>query len=255
MKKNFLPAIMCLILAFLLSGCNVTTGNNIANKYTIPGRETLFQVSTINALLAGSYDGEKTFAELKKQGDFGLGTIQGLDGEMIALDGKFYQIKVDGQVHPVSDLMKTPFAVVTFFKADESLLVEDGPVDFAVVRKSLDTLITNKKIFYAIRIDGEFESVKIRSVPAQQKPYRRLDEVIKCDQNIQQLKNVNGIMVGFWYPRYIGGINISGYHFHFITTDRKQGGHVLDCRLVKGKVEVDRTHKIHVELLTDKKFE
>lgn len=252
MKKNFLLAITGLIIAYFLSGCSVSAENKITYEQAPTNKETLFQISTINALLAGAYDGKKTFAELKKQGNFGIGFIQELDGEMIALDGEFYQIKVDGTAYPVPGLMRTPFAVVTFFDADGSLLIEDGPVDFATIRKSLDALITNKKIFYAIRIDGDFASVKIRSVPAQEKPFRKLREVLKSDQKIQQFTGVNGTMVGFWYPKYIGGINIYGYHFHFITKDRKWGGHVLDCRLVKGKVEIDRTPKIHIELFKPK---
>jgi len=251
-KKNFLLGVTGLFIAYFLSGCSVSAENKIAYEQAPTNKETLFQISTINALLAGVYDGKKTFAELKKQGNFGIGAIQGLDGELIALDGKFYQIKVDGTAYPVSNLMRTPFAVVTFFEADESLLIEDGPVDFVTIRKYLDALITNKNIFYAIRIDGDFESVKIRSVLAQDKPFRKLEEVLKSDQNIQQFTGVNGTMVGFWYPNYIGGINVYGYHFHFITKDRKRGGHVLDCRLVKGKVKIDRTPQIHIELFRPK---
>lgn len=214
-----------------------------------PDRETLFQISTMNALLAGAFDGEKTIGELKKQGDFGIGAIDRLDGEMIALDGEFYRFNVLGQASPVSDFIKTPFAAVTFFDGDESLVIENGPIDFSTFRKSMDAMITNKDIFYAIRIKGEFESLVIRGVPAQKKPYRKLGEVLKDEQQIKDFHNLKGTMVGFWYPRYVGGINIPGYHFHFITKDRKRGGHVLDCRLITGKIWIDRTRKIHIELL------
>ena len=61
----------------------------------------LFQASTIGALLDGAYDGDVTFAELAEHGDLGLGTLDALDGEMIALDGRFYRADVDGGIHPV----------------------------------------------------------------------------------------------------------------------------------------------------------
>ncbi|UCE21690.1 MAG: acetolactate decarboxylase [Candidatus Aminicenantes bacterium] len=254
MKKNILPAIIYLILVYFFSGCSVKSDNKIANHYNPLGRETLYQVSTLNAVLAGSYDGAKTFAELKEQGDFGIGLIHALDGEMIALDGKFYQLNVDGTAQPLSDQIKTPFAVVTFFDTDESLSIEDGPISFSFTQKTIDALRTNKKFFYAIRIEGEFEFVRTRSFVEQEKPYPKLTEVLRKKQPFQLFENVKGIIVGFWFPRYMGGIRIFGYHFHFITEDRTRGGHVLNFKLVKGKIEIDRTPKIYVEIVPPKEF-
>ena len=128
-------------------------------------------------------------------------------------------------------------------------MIEKGPIDFSTFRKSLDALITNKDFFYAIRIKGEFESLVFRSVPAHKKLHRKLDEVLINEQKVRDYRNLKGTIVGFWYPRYVGGINVPGYHFHFITKDRKRGGHVLDCRLINGEVLIDRTPKIHIELL------
>ena len=61
----------------------------------------LFQASTIGALLDGAYEGDLNFAELAEHGDLGLGTLNGLDGEMIALDGRFYRADIEGLIHPV----------------------------------------------------------------------------------------------------------------------------------------------------------
>ncbi len=210
--------------------------------------ETLFQVSSFKVLLEGNYDGNTTFSELRQQGDFGIGMMDQLDGEMIGLDGEFYQIKLDGRAYPVSDQMKTPYAMVAFFEADDSLILEKGPIKFSALKKSVDNLITDESHFCAIRIDGEFESVKIRSVPAQKKPYRKLTSVVKKEQKIQKMEGVKGTMVGFWLPRSISGINVPGYHFHFITQDRERGGHLLDCRLLRGEVRIDHISRLRLEL-------
>lgn len=255
MKKNILPAIICLILACFFSGCSVKDDSNIANQNNLFRGEMLYQVSTINAMLDGNFDGAKTFAELKEQGDFGIGIIHALDGEMIALDGRFYRLKVDGEAQPVSDQMKTPFAVVTFFDADESLSIEDGPVTFSSLQKIMDVLRTNQKIFYAIRIDGEFEFVRTRSFMAQKKPYPKLLKVLRSKQPYQRFESEKGTIVGFWFPKYMGGIRVFGYHFHFITEDRARGGHVLDFSLVKGKIEIDRTPKIYIDIVVPKEIE
>lgn len=251
MKLKAVQGVILVVIVSFFLNCPYSARRNIRSESTIADRETLFQVSTMQALLAGSFDGNKTFGELRKQGDFGIGMFNALNGEMIALDGEFYQAKVNGQVSLVSDMKKTPFAVVTMFDVDDRLLIENGPSRFASLRESLDTLITDKNVFCAIKIEGEFETLKIRSVPAQRTPYRRLLEVIKNDQKIQELKNVKGTMVGFWFPVYSGGISVPRYHFHFISRNRKRGGHVLDCSMIKGTVEVDFTPKIQIELLSD----
>ncbi len=245
--------VFSVVLAFFLLSSPVAALNGIADGQDLREKDTLFQVSTMSALLSGAFDGDRTFGELKKLGDFGIGVMHTLDGKMIALDGEFYQIKVLGQAFPVSDQMKTPFAAVTFFEEDDSLIIENGPVSYARLKKSLANLITDKTFVYAIRIDGEFAFAKTRSVPSQKKPYRRLNMVLRTGQKVKEFENVEGTMVGFWFPRYVGGINLPGYHFHFITKDRTEGGHLLDCRLIKGEVRIDRKARIHIEFLENNK--
>ena len=65
-------------------------------------RETLYQVSTIDALMQGAYEGVQPVSEIRKHGDFGIGTFDALDGEMIVLDGTVYQAKADGKIYPVA---------------------------------------------------------------------------------------------------------------------------------------------------------
>jgi len=215
-------------------------------------RDVLFQTSSINALLEGLYDGEVTFGELKRHGDFGIGTFNALDGEMLGLEGKFYQIKADGVAYPVSDTAKTPFAVVTFFEPDR-ILPLDKDMDYARLEEYLDGLLPTKNIFYAVKIEGEFEYIKTRSVPRQNKPYPALVEVVK-NQPTFEFHNVKGTIVGFRCPDYVKGINIPGFHFHFITDDRKAGGHLLDCRLKNMKAEIDYTTEFYMVLPEDKEF-
>ncbi len=88
----------------------------------------LFQASTIGALLEGAYEGDLSFAELAEHGDLGLGTLNRLDGEMIALDGEFFRADVEGRVHPVAPAERTPFAVVTRFEPEVDVRLE-GPLE------------------------------------------------------------------------------------------------------------------------------
>lgn len=207
---------------------------------------TLFQTSTIEALLEGNYDGDVSFAELEDRGDFGLGTVDALDGEMVALEGAFYQVKADGLAYPIDGRTKTPFAVVTFFEPGPPETLPET-MDLAGLCAHVDRLVEETAACCAVRVDGLFGHVKTRSVPRQRKPYPPLVEVV-ADQPTFDLHEVRGSLVGFRFPDLASGLNVPGYHFHFITDDRSAGGHVLGCRLTRGELYIDREADLRLEL-------
>lgn len=213
-----------------------------------PPRRTdvVYQVSTIDALLQGLYDGEITCGELKEHGDFGIGTFDRLDGEMVVTDGTVYQVCADGSVHIPDDNAKVPFAAMIFFRPDRTAVLK-GRLDLNGLERSLDALLPTENIFYAVRAEGSFTYVKTRSVPAQDKPYPPLDEAVK-KQRTFEFNNAEGTLVGLRCPGYMKGINVPAYHFHFITRDRRAGGHVLECRLEDARVAIDSASEFHMVL-------
>jgi acetolactate decarboxylase len=206
----------------------------------------LFQASTFEALLESNYDGEVSFAELAEHGDLGLGTFDAVDGEMIAVDGEFFRAAVDGDVHPVERTRTTPFAVVTFFEPTHAFELPD-PLDADGFTAALEESLGDPSAAHALRIDGRFEHVHARSVARQHKPYPPMTEVA-ANQHVFDLDDVEGTMVGFRFPDYAKGINVPGYHLHFVTADRARGGHVLRCRPRGVTVRVDDSVDLHVEL-------
>jgi acetolactate decarboxylase len=206
----------------------------------------LFQASTVGALLDGAYDGDVTFAELAEHGDLGLGTLDALDGEMIALDGRFYRADVDGRIHPVDPAARTPFAVVVPFAptVDGELA---GPCDHDGFLARLDDFVPADATACAVRVDGTFAEVRARSVPRQHPPYRPLAEVV-ADEHVFVLREATGTVVGFRFPDFAEGLEVSGYHLHFISDDRTRGGHVLSCRPRQVRVRIDPSDDLHVEL-------
>ena len=215
-------------------------------------RPLLFQTSTLQALMAGVYDGDLTYTELARHGDFGLGTFDALDGEMIALDGVFYQIKADGRVYPVAGAMTTPFAEVTFFKAGKTVTLPK-PLDYRQLTDYLTALLPNPNLPYAVKIAGVFSYVKTRSVPRQQKPYPPLAEVVKKQPEFE-FTQVQGTIVAFRHPAYLAGINLAGYHCHFITHDRRAGGHLLDCRVDQATVSFAALPDLYLRLPETREF-
>jgi acetolactate decarboxylase len=218
----------------------------LADLHAERDAHVLFQASTVGALLEGAFDGDLSFAELAAHGDLGLGTLNGLDGEMIAIDGSFYRADVDGRVHPIAAAAKTPFAVVTRFEPTIDARI-DEPLSHAGLLARLDALIPAGASSCAIRLDGRFGLLRARSVPAQVPPYRPLTEVV-AEQHVFELEDVAGTMLGFRFPAYAEGIEISGFHLHFISDDRSVGGHVLDSRSRGLRVRIDPSNDLHVEL-------
>jgi len=207
----------------------------------------LFQASTIGALLDGAFEGDLSFAELAEHGDLGLGTLNHLDGEMIAIDGEFFRADVDGRATPIGPQERTPFAVVTAFEPTVDERLPDEETSHEALLARLDELAPPEASSCAVRLDGRFELVRARSVPRQEPPYRPLTEVV-ADQHVFELREVEGTMLGFRFPAYVEGIEVAGYHLHFISADRSRGGHVLDSRSRGLRARLDPSDDLHVEL-------
>ena len=194
--------------------------------FVVP-RDQITQISIINALMLGQYDGITTFDELLKYGDFGVGTLNQLDGELIVLDGQGYQIHSDGSITVVDASAKTPFAVVTpFDHSEKEALPQIESLEWLDER--LDEGIGHLNQFIAIRIHADFATITLRSVKAQSPPYRPLGVVAK-EQSVWTREKVAGTLIGIRCPAWVQGLNVPGYHWHFLSDDHTIGGHVLKC--------------------------
>ncbi len=200
--------------------------------------QTVFQTSTVGALMEGASAGDMTMGELKTHGDFGLGTFDGLDGEMIELDGKVFQVRADGHAHPVEDSARTPFATASFFKADETARL-NRPCDQRAMLAAVAAMLPSRNIFHALRIEGRFDYVKTRAVAKQDKSVGL--EAAAREEPVFEFHDVEGTIVGFFTPDYLRGVNVPGYHLHFITADRSAGGHMLDCRTRDVTIKIHHT--------------
>ncbi len=206
----------------------------------------LFQTSTVQALLAGAYDGDVTLAEILEHGDLGLGTLNGLDGELIVLDGHAWKAELDGTLVRPPASSKTPYAVVVAFSPGAPIVLH-GPFAGGELEAHLGERLAGAVRPTAVRIDGRFSEVHVRSVPRQLPPYRPLAEVI-CEQQVSVLRDVSGTMMGFCFPDALDGIEMVGAHLHFLTDDRTRGGHVLSYTLLHAIARLDGATRLHVEL-------
>jgi len=211
----------------------------------LPDRE-VYQTSTISALMDAVYDGDVTIGELLRHGDFGLGTFNRLDGEMLVLDGVCYHLRADGTAGVADDRDRTPFAAVSRFVPDLAVQV-GSPVDREGLTALIDDSLSSENLIYGIRVTGTFGRIRTRTVREQRPPYPPLAEAAD-EQQESEFSEVTGTLAGYRMPDYEQGIAVAGYHLHFIDEAREFGGHALELRLDRGEVEVCVESELHLSL-------
>ncbi len=213
----------------------------------------LFQTGILTSLMQGVYQGDMDFAALMKQGDFGLGTPDNVNGEIIALDGIYYCVDGKQQTCRVAPHTKTPFSVVTHFTPSLHFTAENIS-SIQQLEQLLDNHLENKNIFYAIRIDAEFSDIHLRSEKCHPTLHTPLSQAMPMIQKTFKLKQIAGTLVIIYTPPYAAAINVPGYHTHFINTEKTTGGHVFKLALKTGCIAIQPLYHLHVSLINNAAF-
>ena len=218
-------------------------------------KESVYQIALLQSLAQGYFGGTISAGEMLRHGDTGIGTFEGLNGEMIVVDGVVYQALGDGRVIVASNDTIIPYATVSHFEKDIDLKLSNikNKADF---EKALnDTVQKNgKNSFYMVRLDGVFDSILFRSEYGSKRPYPTLVEALKGKQTEFTEKKIKGTLVGLYCPSFMGELNSVGWHFHFISDDKKKGGHILDLSLKNGTIYLDKTDKFTMVMPDDNEF-
>ena len=214
-------------------------------EYLCVEHHTLYQVSTSSALVEGVYQGAVRVRTLREHGDLGLGTFENLDGEMVVVDGHFFQVRADGQVRECDENDLSPFAVVTQFKADSTTTLAECP-DLNHLTDRFDGLRQSDNLFFALRVDGHFDQIHVRAM-CRTKEGVPLVQAAAVQPEFE-FHDLSGTLVGFWTPQYAKTFNVPGYHLHFLSTDRKRGGHLLGCRGSNLKLQIQHEADFRIAL-------
>ncbi len=217
----------------------------------------MYQVSTLQALALGYTRKVIPVKELLKEGNTGLGTFEDVNGEMIVLDGHCFRARHDGSVVEPDPETGVPFAAVAELKGDRTFPLESMP-DIQSIRTELTRRIEEHfglNSMHVVRIDGVFDRVDARS----EEPYRShhvtLKTMLDSTQTAFVFENIRGTLVGVYYPDHMDGINMPGWHLHFLSEDRTRGGHVFDVTLKEGTVRLDKISRIEINLPKDAAFD
>lgn len=224
---------------------------------SMPNDVKMYQVSTLQALAMGHTKPVIDVSELKKHGNTGIGTYEGVNGEMIMAEGLCYRAKDDGSVVIADEDMGVPFASVCNFSGSTSFDI--GEVNSIADLKTLLNIKIEEQFglnsMHMVRIDGEFDVVQARSEEAYNAIHVSLKDMLQMTQKSFQFDRVNGTLICVYYPDFMDGINASGWHVHFVSEDRLKGGHVFDLKMKCGQAKLDKISTIEIQLPTDPVFD
>ena len=246
-----------LVFALIIIGLLAVSAVSAQNSLFLNNNndDSMYQVSLMQAFMHGEYNGVITVGDFKTHGDIGLGTFEGVNGEMIVLDGVVYQAAADGSINVMPDNETIPFATITKFD-------EDGKIT-NITAKNFDDLTSqlDKEIekygtnnMYVIKIKGDFSNITVRSVEKQEKPYKEFTDVAAVDQKVFNHTDQIGTLVAVYFPEYMNELNMHGWHLHFLSDDKTVGGHVLGFNDFSGSGQIDEIHEFNMILPSDDTF-
>ena len=238
MKRRIAGGAAALAMIASLAGCAQTEDASAksasakaeaAASAPAADRDTLYQVSLLQGLTLGDYHGSVPVKDLKDKGDIGIGTFDGLNGELVMVDGTVYQALGDGTVKEAEDAETIPFAAVTFLDEDESEQVENV-ASFDDLRALLDEKVKElgPNRFYMARMDGHFDTMNVRSEKGQSEPYEPMVTVMDRDQTFFDYEDVDGAIVALYCPAYMSELNAapqacSGQYFSLSGAQMSKG--------------------------------
>lgn len=216
-------------------------------------KNTLYQYSTLEALLNGVYEGNITINDLLEKGNLGLGTLNGGDGELIIIGGAAYQACADNTINKLSGNELIPYGGIVKFEKNKEIKIVSTQNSLKL-KEEIKRTLDSKNIFSAIKITGKFKKMHVRILPKQHKPYQKLVDAVENQPEYIE-NNLEGDIVGFYAPILFQGVAAGEFHLHFIDKDKKFGGHILDFEIDKGLVEIQSLDKLLQEFPTNKEFQ
>ena len=187
------------------------------------------QYEVVADLFAARYDAVTTVGEVFGGSDLGLGVAEACDGEVVSVDGATWRVPADGTPVPAPADLGLPFAIAAAGGVPLEIPCAGGAAMADVALLVTDALrqarADDPHHVAAVRIDGTFRDVLLRSERRQEPPYQPLVKVL-ADEVHFAFDQWAGTLVGFRFPDVEDGLVIPGLHLHAIAADRRSGGHV-----------------------------
>ncbi|MHC5250603.1 acetolactate decarboxylase [Enterococcus sp. LJL90] len=203
------------------------------------------QLGTMQMLAESLLEGFVKNKDILALGNVGIGTGEGIDGELVIWDGVSYKVDGEGNITKLGN--EFPIVYANVHKNDFQFLQHFENIALSDIQSDVLKIINSKNIMFSVLIEGEFVFVTTRSAFKSHKPYPGLEEIAKNQINFHKEK-VKGRMIGYYTPVLYQGIGVPNYHQHFIADSLDFGGHVIDAKILSANVFVQMFNGIDIEL-------
>jgi acetolactate decarboxylase len=195
------------------------------------------QVEPVRDLMCGNYDAVTTVADAFTGTHLGLGVAAACDGEIVSVDGNTWRIPVTGIAEPAPAELGLAFTVAASSGQSVKLAIEQ-PMTFAGLADLVAEMVQVEHCgVAAVRVDGHFTDVVLRSEARQHEPYPPLSEVLAKEVRFT-FAQWSGTLVGFFFAGGDADVVIPALHLHAISADRRSGGHCHEVTVHNGALSV-----------------
>lgn len=186
------------------------------------------QIDAVADLLHGNYESITTVGQVFPGTILGLGVADRLDGEIVSLDGDTWRIPASGVPEIAEPDLGMPFAISAEGGSPFTMEVPPGTTQeqiATIVERVIHRQQDYRHPIAAVRLDGTFTDVLLRTERKQNPPFEHLDRVLRHEVQFP-FDNWQGTFVGFSFPQVNNDqTTIPGLHLHAISQDRTSGGH------------------------------
>lgn len=201
------------------------------------------QIETMHDLFAGRYDSVTTVGETFDGAVVGLGVAEGVNGEIVHVDGTTWHIPADGIPQLAPPELGMPFAVAAYGGSPITREVPEGS-GFRGLTTLVDEVLAaenrhHEYLVAAVKVVGDFSHVLLRSEHGQTPPYQPLGSPGSVTGEVRfEFSPWSGSLAGFRFPDVADDVVIPGLHLHGISLDHASGGHCHEFTAISGRLYV-----------------
>lgn len=219
-------------------------------------KKTLFQGSTFLSLNNKNYEGSWKIQDILKQGNYGLGTFHKTNGEMIIKNGIAYLADENLNLSVAKNSVKSPFYVVGNIGNEFKNSILNSEINMNDFFSKLENDLNLKNYPIIFNIETNLINATIRSVKEQQIPFTKFIEGLEKYEVRKHFEKIKGNLIGVWFPKHFSSINVPGFHLHFVDSENKIGGHVLNFSINgKYKISFEKMINLNLNLPNNETFE
>lgn len=204
------------------------------------------EVKTIGAMRDVMWKGELQGNILldtiqNREGLYGIGPSEYLSGELLILDGKFYESRVVSDTEmEVKEIInaKAPFFVYSNVSEWEVITLSDSVTDLSQLKTFLDKIAASGKTPFTFKLRGNVKKAIIHIVNLPKESMVSSPEDAHTGQQNYEIAGEVEI-IGYYSTQHKGVFthHDTNIHAHLITEDRKQMGH-LDEVIFHGDIQL-----------------